>query len=60
MKQLIGQHRKGKGDEDSGEYSNIEKEAESEGEAARKELQELTQFVKDLVLKPRKTSVTEE
>ncbi|XP_055492352.1 E3 UFM1-protein ligase 1 [Leucoraja erinacea] len=60
VKQLIGQHRKGKGDEDSGEYSNIEKEAESEGEAARKELQELTPFVKDLVLKPRKTSVTEE
>ncbi|XP_072913602.1 E3 UFM1-protein ligase 1 [Hemitrygon akajei] len=60
VKQLVGQHRKSKEDEDSGERSNLEKDAESDVEAVRKELQELTPFVKDLVLKARKTSVTEE
>ncbi|XP_072107770.1 E3 UFM1-protein ligase 1 [Mobula birostris] len=60
VKQLVGQHRKNKEGEDSGECSNLEKDAENDVEAVRKELQELTPFVKDLVLKARKISVTEE
>uniref|UniRef100_UPI00398EE0A2 E3 UFM1-protein ligase 1 isoform X2 n=1 Tax=Pristiophorus japonicus TaxID=55135 RepID=UPI00398EE0A2 len=61
VKQLIGQHKKSsQGDDDSGECNNLEKEGEYDVEAVRKELHELTPFVKDLVLKPRKTSTTEE
>ncbi|XP_062889160.1 E3 UFM1-protein ligase 1 [Mobula hypostoma] len=60
VKQLVGQHRKNKEGEDSGECSNLENDAENDVEAVRKELQELTPFVKDLVLKARKISVTEE
>ncbi|XP_078398407.1 E3 UFM1-protein ligase 1 isoform X2 [Cetorhinus maximus] len=61
VKQLVGQHRKaGHGDDDPGECNSIEKEGEYDIETVRKELQELTPFVKDLVLKPRKTSLTEE
>ncbi|XP_038655481.1 E3 UFM1-protein ligase 1 isoform X2 [Scyliorhinus canicula] len=61
VKQLVGQHNKaGQGDDDLGECNSIEKKGESDLETVRKELQELTPFVKDLVLKPRKTSLTEE
>ncbi|XP_078068771.1 E3 UFM1-protein ligase 1 [Mustelus asterias] len=61
VKQLVGQHKKGgQGDDDPGECNSIEKEGECDVETIRKELQELTPFVKDLVLKPRKTSLTEE
>uniref|UniRef100_A0A4W3J0Y8 E3 UFM1-protein ligase 1 n=1 Tax=Callorhinchus milii TaxID=7868 RepID=A0A4W3J0Y8_CALMI len=50
VKQLVGQKKGGQGDEESGDSHRL----------GRKELQELTPFIKDLVLKPRKTSVTEE
>ncbi|XP_048452710.1 E3 UFM1-protein ligase 1 [Rhincodon typus] len=61
VKQLVGQQKKGgQADDDPGECNSIEKESEYDVETVRKELQELTPFVKDLVLKSRKTSLTEE
>lgn len=58
MKQLISQNKKiGQGDDDSVD-NNLN--AEESIEAIRKELQELAGSVKDLVLRPRKSSVTEE
>ncbi|XP_060093344.1 E3 UFM1-protein ligase 1 [Heteronotia binoei] len=58
VKQLISQNKKiGQGDDDSLD-NNLELEESTE--AIRKELQELTASVKDLVLRPRKSSVTEE
>uniref|UniRef100_A0A4W3JEX3 E3 UFM1-protein ligase 1 n=1 Tax=Callorhinchus milii TaxID=7868 RepID=A0A4W3JEX3_CALMI len=60
VKQLVGQKKGGQGDEESGDSHRVEGEGENEVELGRKELQELTPFIKDLVLKPRKTSVTEE
>lgn len=57
MKQLISQTKKTEqGDDDT--TDNLEKE---EGvDTIRKELQEITTSIKDLVLRPRKSSVTEE
>ncbi|XP_077160006.1 E3 UFM1-protein ligase 1 isoform X2 [Paroedura picta] len=58
VKQLINQNKKiGQGDDDS---LGTNLEAEESVEAIRKELQALTPSVKDLVLRPRKSSVTEE
>ncbi|XP_032999345.1 E3 UFM1-protein ligase 1 [Lacerta agilis] len=58
VKQLISQNKKiGQGDDDSVD-NNLN--AEESIEAIRKELQELAASVKDLVLRPRKSSVTEE
>nr|XP_028578839.1 E3 UFM1-protein ligase 1 [Podarcis muralis] len=58
VKQLISQNKKiGQGDDDSVD-NNLN--AEESIEAIRKELQELAGSVKDLVLRPRKSSVTEE
>nr|XP_034965253.1 E3 UFM1-protein ligase 1 isoform X1 [Zootoca vivipara] len=58
VKQLISQNKKiGQGDDDSVD-DNLN--AEESIEAIRKELQELAGSVKDLVLRPRKSSVTEE
>nr|XP_003215568.3 PREDICTED: E3 UFM1-protein ligase 1 [Anolis carolinensis] len=58
VKQLISQNKKiGQGDDDSVD-NNLD--TEENIEAIRKELQELSASVKDLVLRPRKTSVTEE
>ncbi|XP_066468920.1 E3 UFM1-protein ligase 1 [Tiliqua scincoides] len=58
VKQLISQNKKiGQGDDDSVD-NNLE--AEESLEAIRKELQELTTSIKDLALRPRKSSVTEE
>ncbi|NWS56846.1 UFL1 ligase, partial [Chunga burmeisteri] len=57
VKQLINQTKKTEhGDGDS--TDNLEEE--EGGDAIRKELQEITTSVKDLVLRPRKSSVTEE
>lgn len=56
MKQLISQTKKTEhGDSDT--TDNLEEE---EADAIRKELQEITTSIKDLVLRPRKSSVTEE
>lgn len=56
MKQLISQTKKTEhGDNDT--TDNLEEE---EADAIRKELQEITTSIKDLVLRPRKSSVTEE
>nr|XP_056712608.1 E3 UFM1-protein ligase 1 [Euleptes europaea] len=58
VKQLISQNKKiGQGDDHSVD-NNLEEEENTE--AIRKELQELTASVRDLVLRPRKSSVTEE
>ncbi|KAJ7341763.1 hypothetical protein JRQ81_006757 [Phrynocephalus forsythii] len=58
VKQLISQNKKiGQGDDDSVD-NNLEAEDSTGG--IRKELQELAGSVKDLVLRPRKSSVTEE
>ncbi|KAL8186278.1 UNVERIFIED_CONTAM: E3 UFM1-protein ligase 1 [Gekko kuhli] len=58
VKQLISQNKKiGQGDDDSLDNSP---DVEESTEAIRKELQALTASVKDLVLRPRKSSVTEE
>lgn len=58
MKQLISQTKKTeRGD---GDATNNLKEQEEEEDTIRKELQEITASIKDLVLRPRKTSVTEE
>ncbi|XP_048350100.1 E3 UFM1-protein ligase 1 [Sphaerodactylus townsendi] len=58
VKQLISYNKKiGQGDDDSMD-NNLEEEESTE--AIRKELQELTPSVKDLVFRPRKSSVTEE
>uniref|UniRef100_A0A8D0HAR1 E3 UFM1-protein ligase 1 n=1 Tax=Sphenodon punctatus TaxID=8508 RepID=A0A8D0HAR1_SPHPU len=57
VKQLISQNKKiGQGDDET--VNNVE--AEESADAIRKELQEITASVKDLVLRPRKSSVTEE
>ncbi|XP_020639413.3 E3 UFM1-protein ligase 1 [Pogona vitticeps] len=58
VKQLISQNKKiGQGDDDTVD-NNLE--AEESTEEIRKELRELAGSVKDLVLRPRKSSVTEE
>ncbi|XP_061479361.1 E3 UFM1-protein ligase 1 [Rhineura floridana] len=58
VKQLISQNKKiGQGDDDS---MDNQLNAEESIEGIRKELQELSGSVKDLVLRPRKSSVTEE
>uniref|UniRef100_A0A8D0CBF6 E3 UFM1-protein ligase 1 n=1 Tax=Salvator merianae TaxID=96440 RepID=A0A8D0CBF6_SALMN len=58
VKQLISQNKKtGQGDDDS-EDNNLN--ADETREVVQKELQELANSVKDLILRPRKTSVTEE
>ncbi|XP_062980936.1 E3 UFM1-protein ligase 1 isoform X2 [Elgaria multicarinata webbii] len=58
VKQLISQNKKiGQGDDDSVD-NNVD--AEESIEAIRKELQELSGAIKDVVLRPRKSSVTEE
>lgn len=57
MKQLISQTKKTeRGDSDT--TDNVEEEEGAD--TIRKELQEITASVKDLVLRPRKSSVTEE
>lgn len=57
MKQLISQTKKTeRGDSDT--TDNMEEEEGAD--TIRKELQEITASVKDLVLRPRKSSVTEE
>ncbi|XP_019393318.1 PREDICTED: E3 UFM1-protein ligase 1 [Crocodylus porosus] len=57
VKQLINQNKKiGQGDDDP--MDNLEEEEAAEN--IRKELQEVTASIKDLVLRPRKPSVTEE
>jgi len=54
VKQLISQSKKAEQEDDN-------KTEEEEGaDTIRKELQEITTSVKDLVLRPRKSSVTEE
>lgn len=58
MKQLISQNKKiGQGDDDSVESTL---NTEENTEAIWKELQELSGSVKDLILRSRKSSVTEE
>ncbi|KAF7253778.1 E3 UFM1-protein ligase 1 [Varanus komodoensis] len=58
VKQLISQNKKiGQGDDDSVD-NNLD--AEESIEAIRKELQELSGSIKDVVFRPRKSSVTEE
>ncbi|XP_042293640.1 E3 UFM1-protein ligase 1 [Sceloporus undulatus] len=58
VKQLVNQNKKiGQGDDDSMDDSL---DTEESIEAIRKQLQELSGSVKDLVLRPRKSSVTEE
>ncbi|KAM4692999.1 LOW QUALITY PROTEIN: E3 UFM1-protein ligase 1 [Discoglossus pictus] len=59
VKQLIGQTKQ-KDDEDVDTLADASEEVEKEYESIRKELQELSTTIKDLVLRPRKTSVTEE
>ncbi|KAJ8275053.1 hypothetical protein COCON_G00096780 [Conger conger] len=56
VKQLVGQSKKG--GQGHSEAENLGQEGEAE--TVRKELQSLTGEVKDLVLTPRKTSVTED
>ena len=57
MKQLINQTKKTEhGDSDT--TDNLEEEEGAD--TIRKELQEITNSIKDLVLRPRKSSVTEE
>uniref|UniRef100_A0A8C2SQ05 E3 UFM1-protein ligase 1 n=1 Tax=Coturnix japonica TaxID=93934 RepID=A0A8C2SQ05_COTJA len=53
VKQLISQSKNAEQEDDN-------KTEEEEGDAIRKELQEATTSIKDLVLRPRKSSVTEE
>ncbi|NXX14603.1 UFL1 ligase, partial [Podargus strigoides] len=57
VKQLIGQTKKSE-QGDSGTTDNLEEEEGAD--TIRKELQEITTSIKDLVLRPRKSSVTEE
>ncbi|XP_058163147.1 E3 UFM1-protein ligase 1 [Dasypus novemcinctus] len=59
VKQLVSQNKKsGQGDDPMND--ELDKEHEDVTTATRKELQELSSSVKDLVLKSRKSSVTEE
>lgn len=53
VKQLISQSKKAEQEDDN-------KTEEEGADTIRKELQEITTSVKDLVLRPRKSSVTEE
>lgn len=57
VKQLTSQTKKTE-HEDSDTKDNMEEEEGAE--SIRKELQEITTSIKDLVLRPRKSSVTEE
>lgn len=57
MKQLIGQTKK---TEQGGSDTKDNVEEEKGADTIRKEIQEITASVKDLVLRPRKSSVTEE
>ncbi|XP_028903049.1 E3 UFM1-protein ligase 1 [Ornithorhynchus anatinus] len=59
VKQLVSQNKKA-GQEGAPPNSQEEREQEDTSGAVRKELQETSRAVKDLVLKPRKSSVTEE
>lgn len=54
MKQLINQTKK------TEQGVSDETEEDEGADAIRKELQEITTSIKDLVLRPRKSSVTEE
>ncbi|NXC41676.1 UFL1 ligase, partial [Penelope pileata] len=54
VKQLIGQTKK------TGQEDDNKTEEEEGADTIRKELQEITASIKDLVLRPRKSSVTEE
>lgn len=57
VKQLISQTKK----TEHGDSDTTDKLEEEEGaDTIRKELQEITNSIKDLVLRPRKSSVTEE
>lgn len=59
VKHLVNQNKKtGQGDDPLSE--ELDKEQEDITNATRKELQELSSSIKDLVLKSRKSSVTEE
>lgn len=59
VKHLVNQNKKtGQGDDRLSE--ELDKEQEDITSATRKELQELSSSIKDLVLKSRKSSVTEE
>ncbi|NWX85903.1 UFL1 ligase, partial [Nothoprocta pentlandii] len=56
VKQLINQNKKA----EQGDGGITENQEEEEADTIRKELQEITTSIKDLVLRPRKSSVTEE
>jgi hypothetical protein len=59
VKQLVSQNKKtGQGEDPSSD--ELDKEQHDVTNATRKELQELSLSIKDLVLKSRKSSVTEE
>lgn len=59
VKQLVSQNKKsGQGEDPSSD--DLDKEQHDVTNTTRKELQELSLSIKDLVLKPRKSSVTEE
>ncbi|XP_074166364.1 E3 UFM1-protein ligase 1 isoform X3 [Sminthopsis crassicaudata] len=59
VKQLVNQNKKtGQGDDQL--VNQVDKEHEDANNAIRKELQEISTSIKDLVLKSRKSSVTEE
>ncbi|XP_074043293.1 E3 UFM1-protein ligase 1 [Macrotis lagotis] len=59
VKQLVNQNKK-TGQEDDALINQVDKEHEDANNAIRKELQEISTSIKDLVLKSRKSSVTEE
>ncbi|XP_015354917.1 E3 UFM1-protein ligase 1 isoform X1 [Marmota marmota marmota] len=58
VKQLVSQKKTGQGDDPMSD--ELDKEQQDVTNATRKELQELSSSIKDLVLKCRKSSVTEE
>lgn len=59
VKHLVNQNKK-TGQEDGSLSDELDKEQEDITTTTRKELQELSLSIKDLVLKSRKSSVTEE
>lgn len=59
VKHLVNQNKK-TGQEDDSLSDELDKEQEDTTTTTRKELQELSLSIKDLVLKSRKSSVTEE
>ncbi|XP_053566532.1 E3 UFM1-protein ligase 1 [Bombina bombina] len=59
VKQLVGQTKQ-KADEDRDTMADSAVETEKDPDIIRKELHELSATIKDLVLRPRKSSVTEE